>query len=83
MAKADAKLNASGFVSNTGWLGRFKDRHVFKTANGESSAVATGVVNAFTKYLPDMLSHFSPRDIYSTDEPAVLNCSALSTGTAV
>ena len=70
MAKADAKLNVSGFESNTGWLGRLKDPHdfVFKTATGESAAVATGVIDAFTKYLPDMLGHFSPRDIYSTDE---------------
>lgn len=64
-------LGRDDFKASTGWLQKFKTRHMIvgKTASGESSAADTQGASAWTRdSLPDILAAYDPRDIYNADE---------------
>ena len=61
------------FQASSGWLARFKARHLITGCklSGESGSVPQGAVDEWRERLPTLLQGYSPNNIYNMDETGV------------
>lgn len=69
--RASEELGDSGFTAFVnGWLDRFKKRFNIKSKNisGEAGGVREETVTSWQERLPNILSGYSPENIFNMDE---------------
>ena len=69
--KIAADLGHKEFEASTGWLTKFKDRHMiaFRIISGESASVQQQAVDTWTQnLLSEILNKHAPEDIFNADE---------------
>ena len=77
-AKAFAcELDVKDFVASSGWLSRWKSRHIikFRRIQGEKLDADIHAAEKWTSdILPELIKSYSPRDVFNADETAVALC---------
>lgn len=63
-------LGVEDFKGSNGWLDRWKKRYNVKAfkISGESADVDQNVVDSYRQRLPDIVSGYSPEDVFNCDE---------------
>ena len=68
-------LSIPNFKCSTGWIDRFKKRHLISSSviSGESGAVNQNVIDEWLKYeWPDIRKNYDDKDIFNADETGLL-----------
>ena len=68
------QLNKPDFKASSGWLQRFKDRHLIREASisGERGSVDLLDVDVWVSTLPDLLHNYPVQNIFNMDETGLL-----------
>lgn len=68
--RASEELGDSEFTASNGWLDRFKKRFNIKSnvISGEAGGVREETVTSWQERLPNILSGYSPENIFNMDE---------------